>query len=271
MAGTVKDLLRLAASQVGYSRWKDPQQGTKYGRWYAQYTGVPYFGANGVPYCAMFDSWCLVLSDVKCPCFPSAVAFDKRSDFEGRYVSRYDLKAGDMVAFDWDGDGKGDHVGVVEAVYNTHIQTIEGNTGDGEVLRRTRSYDVVICGVRPYYADSGHDVPSKLDVDSVWGRDTTSALQDTFVTPVDGEVWHQWLANRKPWCGTGWMWDISGEGSALIRAMQRWLRSKGQDVGEIDGIVGDKFWRGLMGAMGAKTGADAVATMQRKLNEGKLV
>ena len=41
---TPNDVLNIAAKEVGYSRWTDPQPGTKYGRWYAELTKSPYFG-----------------------------------------------------------------------------------------------------------------------------------------------------------------------------------------------------------------------------------
>ena len=53
---TASEVLRIAAGEIGYSRWTDPQPGTKYGRWYAQSHGS-YYGASGVPFCAMFVSW----------------------------------------------------------------------------------------------------------------------------------------------------------------------------------------------------------------------
>lgn len=49
------NVLQVAAKELGYSRWNDPKNGTKYGRWYAELTHSPYFGSNGVPYCAMFE------------------------------------------------------------------------------------------------------------------------------------------------------------------------------------------------------------------------
>ena len=49
MANSAADVIRIAAAEVGYSRWSDPEQGTKYGRWYAEKTGSGYYGTNGVP------------------------------------------------------------------------------------------------------------------------------------------------------------------------------------------------------------------------------
>lgn len=45
-------------------------------------------------------------------------------------VSVNEAKPGDMVLFDWDGDGNADHVGILENTGNgTTINTVEGNTG----------------------------------------------------------------------------------------------------------------------------------------------
>ena len=58
MTMTASKALAWAASQIGYTRWDDPEEGSLYGRWYAKKHGA-YYGASGVPFCAMFASWCL--------------------------------------------------------------------------------------------------------------------------------------------------------------------------------------------------------------------
>ena len=153
---TPSDVLRIAAGEVGYSRWDDPQPGTKYGRWYAEMTGAPYFGTSGVPFCAMFVSWVLNKAGVKCTYFPSAIAFDERDkgSLGNSYVNKYNLKPGDVLAFDWDDDDSGDHVGFVKEVYSNYVRTIEGNTDNGVVAEKNRYYSSIICGIRPFY-DSG--------------------------------------------------------------------------------------------------------------------
>lgn len=153
---TSSDVLKIAANEVGYSRWNDPLPGTKYGRWYAELTNSSYFGTSGVPFCAMFVSWVLNKAGVKCNYFPKAVAFDKsdRNELGSAYVDKYNLKPGDVISFDWDGDDGGDHVGFVEKVYSNYVSTIEGNTDNGIVARKTRYYSSIICGVRPNYSSS---------------------------------------------------------------------------------------------------------------------
>ena len=56
---TRASIISAAQEEIGYSRWADKENGTKYGRWYAQVTGSPSFGVSGVPYCYMFVSYIL--------------------------------------------------------------------------------------------------------------------------------------------------------------------------------------------------------------------
>jgi len=62
MSMTASKALAWAASQIGYSRWNDPLPGSAFGRWYADKHGA-YYGESGVPFCAMFASWCLTDDD----------------------------------------------------------------------------------------------------------------------------------------------------------------------------------------------------------------
>ena len=49
----------------------------------------------------------------------------------GQWQDRnYDPQAGDIIFFDWEGDGETDHVGIVEKCENGVVYTVEGNSGD---------------------------------------------------------------------------------------------------------------------------------------------
>ena len=49
----------------------------------------------------------------------------------GKWQDRtYEPKAGDIIFFDWEGDGTTDHVGIVEKCENGTVYTVEGNSGD---------------------------------------------------------------------------------------------------------------------------------------------
>lgn len=133
--------------------WAQGQLGTVGGSKYWQ--DVKGWGGGGLPWCAIFCSDALQQTGTPCAYFPSAVAFDTRDKAViGRaWVDRYGLEAGDMLAFDWDGDGGGDHVGIVEKVLGNGVyQTIEGNVSNA-VGRRTRYASSIIGGIRPEYEE----------------------------------------------------------------------------------------------------------------------
>lgn len=160
--GTASDVLRIAAGEIGYSRWNDPQTGTKYGRWYAALTNSPYFGTNGVPFCAMGASWTFSQAGVTCAGFPGAYTptMLQAAKNAGKVLgSKYNAQPGDVVYFNWDG-GVVDHVGFCERAYSGYMQTIEFNTNNGQVCRRTRNWSTIEAVVRPNYGATPAPKPS---------------------------------------------------------------------------------------------------------------
>ena len=276
-------LLDFAEGEVGYYRHDDPQQGTKYGRWYAEYTGEPWFGTNGVPFCAMGVSYCLFEVGVSCEGFPRAVAIDRRDGFT-RQVEPRDLKAGDIVGFDWDSDRGGDHVGIfvcwIEQGWS--FKTIEFNTDDGRVAVKTRYVSQVTIGVRPYYDDSTD--PSKdagkIDVDGAAGYKTIKAWQRQVGTDDDGVLsgqrYDEDKYRRNVWAVDH---DNEGSGSALVHVIQRKLQDKGYYSGWLDGCWGYattcalqkqlRAWGYYKGSIDGDFGHHSVECLQRSINDGK--
>ena len=77
---------------------------------------------------------------------------------------------GDIVLFDWNGDGVADHVGfIITRNGNGTYDTVEGNTSTynytngGYVLKMTRYYSSIIAIIRPQY-DSGKSEGVKKDM-----------------------------------------------------------------------------------------------------------
>lgn len=148
--GTVRGAaLQRAISQLGNKESPAESNNQKYGSWY---------GMNGVPWCAIFVTWCFELgaADV----FLDSPSFVKGSRYSYcPYVvndarnGRYGLKTtddpipGDVVVYDWQGDGTYDHIGIFEKWTSgtSQFNAIEGNTSlnnnsnGGEVMRRSRS------------------------------------------------------------------------------------------------------------------------------------
>lgn len=122
------DMVLVAASQIGN------EGGELYWRWYG-------FSSH-VDWCAVFVSWCAdqvgLLDDGNMPKF--AVCDDGIRWFieKGRWFNRnIEPRPGMVIFFDWDGDGRSDHVGIVERCENGMIYTIEGNSRD---MCRRRCY-----------------------------------------------------------------------------------------------------------------------------------
>ena len=168
---TANDVLYCAQQWIGYSRWTDPEPGTVFGRWYAKKTGDSYYGTSDVPYCAMFMSYCLDWAGVSAEGIPGAyVPWILSANSEaGRLVDNEDAQPGDLVMFDWQGDGVADHIGIVEVNHPDEgwIQTIEGNTSSGSggsqsngggVYRRARNCGSIIGVARPHYETEEEDM-----------------------------------------------------------------------------------------------------------------
>lgn len=255
---TANDVLWRASKEIGYSRWNDPLQGTIYGRWYAKHTGSPYFGMNGVPYCAMFVSYILAQVGQACPGFPTAgcgTALNGARNAGVVISNKRDARPGDIVIFDWSrGSGTHDHVGFVELNKGGYIQTIEGNTSPGNsgsqgngggVYRRTRDWGVVQAIIRPPYSNTSAPVPSpdpsgKLVVDGYLGNASISELQRQLgCSIVDGVITDQDPIN-KPYLPnvTAITWTADGGSNAAL-ALQNFLIRKGYSI-SADRYIGPK-------------------------------
>lgn len=184
MSGTAADVIRAAESQLGES------DGAKY---------FAYFGSVDLgPWCCAGAEYCYAEADVDCHWW-QFYAFDW-TDAPSQYVvAPSDLQVGDFVAFDWDGDIRGDHVGIVTGVYDWGISTIEFNTDWGRVARKQRVWSVVICGIRPAY----NAKDQWIQVDGRWWyRHADGSYTTENWEFIDGE-WYYFDAEG--WMVTGWL------------------------------------------------------------------
>lgn len=125
-----KPLINTALSQLGN------KGGEPYWTWFG-------FGTR-VDWCAIFVSWCEdqcgFIKNDKAPSF--AMVSDGAGWFQnhGQWLGEEEAPAsGDLVFFDWDQDGELDHVGIVTAVVNDLLFTVEGNSSD---LCRQKRYSL---------------------------------------------------------------------------------------------------------------------------------
>ena len=133
-------LIDIARAELGTKENPPDSNRTKYGEW---------FGLNGLPWCAIFVSWCYAhaghtITGVGHPRgFASCQAMLKWARENGKLVK--DPTAGDIVLFDWNGDGRVEHTGIFLSWKGDVMFTcIEGNTSilndsnGGEVMIRNR-------------------------------------------------------------------------------------------------------------------------------------
>jgi cell wall-associated NlpC family hydrolase len=142
-----KKVVDIAKLEVGTCEEPKNSNKQKYGEW-AKY--------NGVAWCALFVSWCY--NEASLPLPKIGFRFPGFAGCQSGYAYFRDKKwitktpkAGDIVLFDWNGDGRYDHTGIfVKDLGNGSFQTIEGNTAlnndsnGGVVMIRERKYSVSI-------------------------------------------------------------------------------------------------------------------------------
>lgn len=124
------DLVAIALSQVGNVG------GEPYWSWYG-------FSSH-VDWCACFVSWCAnecgYIEAGVIPRFAGCILGSNWFKSRGLWQDGgYEPRAGDIIFFDWEGDGLTDHVGIVERVEGSRIYTVEGNSGDA---CRRNSYSI---------------------------------------------------------------------------------------------------------------------------------
>lgn len=124
-------LINIALEQVGNVG------GEKYWRWYGF--------ESRVEWCAVFVSWVANESGVLNMSIPRFSLVSDGVDWfkiNGRWEEQnYLPKSGDIIFFDWENDGKPNHVGIVEKVENNMIYTIEGNSTNDECCQK--EYDLL--------------------------------------------------------------------------------------------------------------------------------
>lgn len=123
------NIIEIARKEIG------DKGGEKYWRWY---------GFNQREnWCAIFVSWCANESGIinnTIPKFSLCTDGVKWYKDHNKWENKsYIPQTGDIIFFDWNGDGHVQHVGIVEKEENGKVYTIEGNSND-EV--RNKSYSL---------------------------------------------------------------------------------------------------------------------------------
>ncbi len=169
-----------------------------------------------------------------------------------RTAATHTPKPGDLIVYDWDGSGSGDHIGVVEWVYGKNMTAVEGNYQNAVARRELKTDSKSILGycVPDYAALAGEiegvrDVQQRLNTfysaclktDGIYGPKTKKALLCALQTELKvtadgifGPVTEK--AAGKNVLGKG----CRGE---LVRVLQMLLICQGYKIAA-DGIYGSK-------------------------------
>ena len=173
--GQIRDkIISVASAEVGYT---GTSTYSKYGDWYG-YQGV---------WCTTIVLWCYNQTDSSLgtslygnviPSGGNCNSMISWYENKGRYHKRsdgYKPKAGDLVFFDWSGNGSSQHVGIVDYISGSTVYTIEGNCS-GQVKARMYTEN----GTKPYNnisAIMGYSSPDFSKVSN--GSNKTTAAKTT--------------------------------------------------------------------------------------------
>lgn len=149
-------IIELALKEVGVCEAPPNSNSVKYNDWFYN---KPVSGAN-YPWCGVFVSWVFYMAGISLPRLDYLRGF-AGCQYAVKNVNKWGKIVtvplpGDVVFFDWNGDGNFDHTGIfVKDLGKGLFQSIEGNTSftnnsnGGEVmLRSDRRYKFVVF-VRP--------------------------------------------------------------------------------------------------------------------------
>ena len=168
--GSAARLVEIALAEVGTIEGPKDNE-TKYGKW---------TGANFLPWCQSFVSWCAFQSGVvKFPKSASTVAASDQFKKEKRWsdARNDDPTPGDWIYFDFPDDGVNriSHVGIcIKNNGDGTIQTIEGNTA-GSAKGDQRNGGMCAEKTRAYVKDNKKNL---LNTIVGWGRPVYKGEED---------------------------------------------------------------------------------------------
>jgi len=133
-------VIRSAMSQVGRAADEAMQ--------YIKAAG----GTGSEPWCGDFVVWAFKKNGLKPPparSVPNLLAWARQN---GKLTKN--PAAGNLVMFDWNGDGVPDHVGISRGMKNGRLNTVEGNPSGArsgsQVAAKTRDTGTILGYVNPY-------------------------------------------------------------------------------------------------------------------------
>lgn len=150
-----QDVLNKAQSQDGTAEFPANSNKSPYGLWYQP-------SLDGQKWCAMFVSWVFDHANHPLGFIQTKNGIHHCQSAHNYYKERgkltSDPQPGDIVIYDWEGNGHADHIGIfIRWTDNkkTAIEAWEGNTSTsnnsdgGRVMKRTRSRNLIKSFINP--------------------------------------------------------------------------------------------------------------------------
>lgn len=204
-----QDVLSKALSQDGTVESPPNSNKSPYGLWYEP-------SLNGQKWCAMFVSWVFHHAGHPLGHIQTRNGIHHCQSAHNYYKEKGKLttnpQPGDIVIYDWEGNGHADHIGIFIKWTNanqTAIEAWEGNTSDfsasdgGRVMKRIRSRNLIKSFINPgVYTDTAvvavattlskgargsqvtqiqkylYDLGYVIEIDGWFGNETETRLKD---------------------------------------------------------------------------------------------
>lgn len=146
-------IIKLARAQIGVAERPLGSNNVIYN---TDYYGGPVSGA-AYPWCCAFIWWLFdqlglnaeFCGGAKTAYCPFVVNFARNA---GLWITDGHYRPGDLILYDWNGDGVADHIGLCVSWTGASGQVIEGNNGDSVALV-TRTMNSIMGVYRPAYSD----------------------------------------------------------------------------------------------------------------------
>ncbi len=150
-----QDVLNKAESQLGTTEYPPKSNKSPYGLWYSS-------SLDGQKWCAMFVSWVFHHAGHPLGTIQTKNGIHHCQSAHNYYKQKGMLTSnpqpGDIVIYDWEGNGYADHIGIFikwTSLDRTAIEAYEGNTSTsnnsdgGRVMKRIRSKNLIKSFINP--------------------------------------------------------------------------------------------------------------------------
>ena len=236
---TAQKIIELAKTQIGVKEYPADTNKVKYTAEYGVVTA----------WCVIFIWWLfkhcgassLFYDGGKCASCSQLMNWAKG---KGLWV-KSNYKIGDLVIYDWNKDGRPEHIGLCIGVSGSNIVAIEGNTSlgndsnGGQVMTRKRNVSQILGAVRPKYETNNGGTTNNKGVVKVELSELTLGMKGEQVKTI------QRLLKSMGYRGVNNVaLGIDGDfGANTKQALINFQKARGLTA---DGVCGAKTWSKIL-------------------------